>query len=418
MSAEPRTRLCFALIHGTRLVDRLRGWSPFRVSARSKRWFEPGSPLWQGLASRFPGSPIISHAWSGTNSHRKRYEAAKELSARIGELRRSSDNVVLIGHSHGGNVGLLALQMTNAANVFLATLGTPFIRVRAERSLQRIGVLFVLLYALMLFYVAGSFAYFASVSRAPEALDTAALFAVLLLILAILFYVIIVKFDIHKRIQARLKNAEEAIRTSCHDTAVWRPIRMLVIYYDVDEVLRFSAFVRSVAGRLRLRARRGLGTMDRLFRWWNPLHFGALIALLVIMWPVNLYILHSVWIMYAFAVVVTITIAYLSLGLLLIVVPFFYIFANEAAKFRILGMSINSVSPLENLLISVQSRKAPLVHHHGASVTIKPLPASERDRFFHSYICHDPGARETILRWIETVAGPQEPSVSDRKPSA
>jgi hypothetical protein len=169
----------------------------------------------------------------------------------------------------------MTLEMLRAANVFLVTLATPFIQIRNEKSVQRIGILFVLLYSLPLIAAVGAFIRFASLSNAPAHLDNATISAVILLVLAVLFNV-------------------------------------------------------------------------------DPL-----------------------WVMYGLAAFGPILIVYLGLGLLLVVVPFFSIFANEATRFKIAGMSFTSASPLENLLISAQGRRTPVVHDPSATVsTLRHKPAN------------------------------------------
>lgn len=405
----PAKRLCFVLVHGARLIDRIIGWWSYLTCRRPTRWFDADSPLSQEVSKAFPDARIVRFSWSGAMSHRARYTAAGRLETLLAELLAACDDVVVIAHSHGGNVALMSLAMLRTAHVHLVTLGTPFIQVRKERSVQRIGILFVLLYSFPLFLAAGAFVYFASLSKAPDAFANAVISAVSLLALTILFYLLLTKFNIHERIEARLKTLETAIRASCHGTVLRHPLKLYVVYDGADEVLGVSSLVRKIAARLRARSTRDHETMGTLFRWWNPLYFGLCFLVLVIVFSVNLYLVGSLSIMYGLAALVAIFVVYLCLGLLLIARPIFSIFANEAVKFKLAGLGFNSFSPLENLLISVQSRRTPVVHDPAATVSVLRHAASGAGRLRHTFICRDPVICAVIPRWVETVVIRQAP---------
>lgn len=79
--------------------------------------------------------------WSGRNTHRARVRAATALANRIEQ--RSDDNIVIVAHSHGGNVALAATRIARATNRKrgLVTLGTPFLTSRKQfRRLRSMAV--------------------------------------------------------------------------------------------------------------------------------------------------------------------------------------------------------------------------------------------------------------------------------------
>src|SRR5262245_52277287 len=85
----------------------------------SKRWFEDDSSFRARLNSALEnaslGLPIRAFLWSGANSVHARDDAARELSDQLRkDLADSVATVVIIAHSHGGNVALRAVQHLNS----------------------------------------------------------------------------------------------------------------------------------------------------------------------------------------------------------------------------------------------------------------------------------------------------------------
>jgi len=80
--------------------------------------------------------------WSGKNSHRERVAAGERLGAFVGGLRarEARARVVVIGHSHGGNVGMYAMRGESGQADALVTIATPFLVVRPRRlPVHRLG---------------------------------------------------------------------------------------------------------------------------------------------------------------------------------------------------------------------------------------------------------------------------------------
>lgn len=108
---------------------------------RGVRWFDWPSEfrakLGGHLANAGFDSTIRAFRWSGSNSIYARQAAAKKLAAILrSDLNRFPDvPSVIVAHSHGGNVALLALSElgSDAARVRVVTLATPFLRVLPTR---------------------------------------------------------------------------------------------------------------------------------------------------------------------------------------------------------------------------------------------------------------------------------------------
>ena len=72
--------------------------------------------------------------WSGSNSFIERAQTAENLAARLDdEIGKHPDQTqVLIGHSHGGSVCMLACKYMKVARPQIVTLATPFIELDAS----------------------------------------------------------------------------------------------------------------------------------------------------------------------------------------------------------------------------------------------------------------------------------------------
>ena len=102
------------------------------------KWWQQGSPFLTKLQT-FVVEPfeVRPFRWSGKNSEISRRNASKVLSK---EIQKSSEPPILLGHSHGGSVAMLAtanrgkkwLRRDNLAG--LVTVGMPFLRFRRHRN--------------------------------------------------------------------------------------------------------------------------------------------------------------------------------------------------------------------------------------------------------------------------------------------
>jgi hypothetical protein len=116
------------------------------------RWFDVESIFCQRLADtlRQDGFRTFfsSFTWSGENSIYSRDTAARELVAVISNILidRPDDLLLIVCHSHGGNVALRALELgnINSERIGVVTLSTPFLRVykKLDGSFYMIKMLF------------------------------------------------------------------------------------------------------------------------------------------------------------------------------------------------------------------------------------------------------------------------------------
>jgi pimeloyl-ACP methyl ester carboxylesterase len=100
--------------------------------------------LQSALEARGVHPTVLPFNWSGDNSVFERAAAANDLQSFIDSSIPPSERLLLIAHSHGGNVALQAItKLDDSSNVHVCTLATPFFRLyETERRLP--DTLFVL----------------------------------------------------------------------------------------------------------------------------------------------------------------------------------------------------------------------------------------------------------------------------------
>ena len=74
-----------------------------------------------------PKTKVIPFLWRSSVHHTIRTEAATNLARQIKEKTRPTDRIVLVGHSHGGNVALLAAGQCSRKIDMVVCLSTPHI---------------------------------------------------------------------------------------------------------------------------------------------------------------------------------------------------------------------------------------------------------------------------------------------------
>ncbi|MCI1711407.1 MAG: alpha/beta hydrolase [Chiayiivirga sp.] len=116
------------LVHGAPNVIVIHGtwgrWSAWFTEAR----------LYAEIAARFAPHPVnISRFyWSGFNALKARFDAADKLAEKMRELQETNPGpIVLLAHSHGGNVATLACKkLQYSGRTGLVAVSTPFLYYR------------------------------------------------------------------------------------------------------------------------------------------------------------------------------------------------------------------------------------------------------------------------------------------------
>ncbi|MCB0482719.1 MAG: hypothetical protein KDC83_14920 [Flavobacteriales bacterium] len=94
------------------------------------------------VASAFGNTATYTPGWSGINTDAARQEAAAQLVEFIKGHRNPGEAITIMGHSHGGNVAIIAAQILaqdeelNGTDINIITLNTPAREYRIDPDLQ------------------------------------------------------------------------------------------------------------------------------------------------------------------------------------------------------------------------------------------------------------------------------------------
>ena len=79
---------------------------------------------------REAGFTLNTYTWTGSNSFRARNAASLDLADELRDISENSPDadIVLIAHSHGGNVALNAIANSDVRIAGLVAMATPFSR--------------------------------------------------------------------------------------------------------------------------------------------------------------------------------------------------------------------------------------------------------------------------------------------------
>lgn len=133
-------RVRLILIHGTWPKGLFR-----RNSSKSKRknCYDPGSPFHDRLVNELSAAQLEFETslflWNGRNSVLDRNTATVALAKQLERMVQEEPNslVVIVAHSHGGNIALRAVHVAGpdvTKNVKVATLATVFVQIHAHGS--------------------------------------------------------------------------------------------------------------------------------------------------------------------------------------------------------------------------------------------------------------------------------------------
>ncbi|MGJ0394690.1 MAG: hypothetical protein ACR65U_00445 [Methylocystis sp.] len=403
---------CFVLVPGAKPYRHL----PFGADAVGKsfdtnKWYSDGFALVSALKKAAPGGNVQTFEWSGLNTQRHRYESALELSALLKGLNDHYKEIFVVGHSHGGNVALMAAKISGLPRIHIVTLGTPFVVYDCSKISQRIGMLYVI-FTLILMLTVGYI--IASLAMPIVAL-------VYVLIHGLLFGATLFWWNIHERATELLSTEILSVTTYFQHSVASYPADILTIFYaddgylprskdmlktksfrkrGKDWILLLSDILARSHDRSRQRQNDSNDALSVYERFLNLTTIGLCLLAAVVVIYVSTAFGAGIYALYALLCVLFVFVIYLSLITIFFGFHITRILKHELEKFYHKSF-LSTFSVRENLFVSTSIQEEPVVADNRVLLKVVRLPLDEDVKDSHSDICFDPRAIKEIEQWIE-----------------
>lgn len=231
----PESACHVILVHGT--------IPPYGSRDRTAAWTLAGSRLRRIMELNVPGTTFTVFKWSGKNSHAHRHAAAAELG---GAIRMAAEDhpaarLFIIGHSHGGNVGLYAMADAALRGKVqgIITLNTPFMTAVQRNAYSLVRGILALLFPIVAVTFYPFFAYLNAVLSGQV---TWASFAIVGVLIGYASYALVLVFlsrlgllqTISRRVSALVDELRGPQLRSLPVTSIWRASDEI---YDTAQLL-------------------------------------------------------------------------------------------------------------------------------------------------------------------------------------
>ena len=213
-------------------------FSPFRAAL--PRWVRPASSIRQKILERIPDCVIEPFHWSGAFNQSARHEAAAKLAQHLNEIRTRYDRIILVGHSHGGNVAIEAAYHSPLAPVEIVALSTPFLTASSTKKGELEKRLSLLFFTICLVAAVGLAVMFGGNERIVTAIG--------LVLMAILISAL-VRRTVVPRFAKTIAHRESEVLGRFTNAPVRGGIRCLVLSHPSDEIMSAFRDIKSWASR-------------------------------------------------------------------------------------------------------------------------------------------------------------------------
>lgn len=225
--------------------------------ARRSKWTSPDSDFVRSVRSLLPGDvSVYSHTWSGANSQKARRQASTELKQKLIDQfeRHPAAAHFVIGHSHGGNVAMYALDDDSVQSRVNGVLcvNTPFITVTTRHTQNMILFLIISFSLCMMIFLSLFFVGFVVAGIAwllsPERVvsENPGQLAIAMVFMALIFWLFWRLFNLRTRIDNYFqRKRDHLIETTRLPTIKRTPI--FCLWSCSDEVYGFFSLLEGLA---------------------------------------------------------------------------------------------------------------------------------------------------------------------------
>jgi hypothetical protein len=206
--------------------------------AKKAEWVKDQSIFCKKLKERIDGNVCFhQYEWDGKNSFKSRYNEGVKLGKKVDSLKDKESIKILIGHSHGGNIGLYSLRASKKIDL-VVTLGTPFIINKTKLTIKAIDHFAKFFTVILLGFITGYFVSFGIEGDKDDMVTFSAL--IFLSLVCVLFY-------IYKKGKVKIVDIVKGFKKEI-DYIRRMDVNIVNVQYDFDEA---NFFLNLINERIR-----------------------------------------------------------------------------------------------------------------------------------------------------------------------
>ena len=369
--------------------------------ARDLSWLSADSPLVRELCSLFADANIFRFPWDGCPHQSSRYEAARRLGEDLASIGAVYNRVIVVGHSHGGNVALQAIQSISGSDIQLITLATPFLWTHWSNPRDAVTNLFIPTLSVFLLSALAAIGVYTFLRQ--ELPITACLIVAAMFVGGIFLCF---------RIRNSIEGYNEARRARYANLTVRYPLHLLVLYVGADEFITFLFNpIQTALKRIKGRSSRANAKEIRVSQAIEALNLMPFASLLLLVGAVMaLTGVDALYVMVVFILMCCVVVFNLAPTATLAL--WSAISGTIASIYWPVYSAFQSGNIVDSFFVVVRAADRPRIQTGcDTNITAKAIPlASEaffdrlaRRAFFHTAICKNHHTMAEINYWLANI---------------